>query len=45
MRNKDYSELAKDFKYIKSKYKELLDIEPLENPKKSHIYKVIDKFT
>lgn len=45
LKNKDYKELAKDFNYIKSKYKDLLDIEVIKIPKKSKIFHVIDRFT
>ena len=34
LKHKDYSVLSKDFCYIKSKYKELLDIEPIKKPNK-----------
>ena len=34
MKNKDYSVLAKDFSYIKSKYKELLEIEEIRKARK-----------
>lgn len=33
LKNKDYSELAKDFNYIKSKYTDLLDIEEFKKKK------------
>lgn len=34
LKNKDYSKLAKDFTYIKSKYRDLLDIEEIKKQKK-----------
>ncbi len=45
LKNKDYSILSKDFIYIKSKYKKLLEIETSNNLNKKNINNVINKIT
>jgi hypothetical protein len=45
LKNKDYKALRKDFLYIKSKYKDLLDIEVEEKPHKKKIVRALSKVT
>jgi len=45
LKNKNYSQLVEDFNFIKSKYKNLLDIEVIKVHRNSKFFHVINKFT